>query len=70
MSSIDTHGSVLETENMKFREQIKHAARDMGRRSLSSAISFAMMGSIFSGSECIMQGVSAVAKCEWHSLAV
>lgn len=57
MSSIDTRHAAIDTDDMKFKEQLKYTARDMYRRSKSSAVNFAMIGAIFSGSECIMQGV-------------
>lgn len=57
MSSLDTN-LTMQTQELKLKEQLKIQTKAMGARSLSSATNFAIIGSIFAGSECIMQGVS------------
>lgn len=44
--------------SMTTREQLKHGLKDMGARSFSSAKNFALVGAIFSGTECCIEGVS------------
>lgn len=54
MSSIDW--SVTEEEmKMTTKQQIKHSAKQMGSRSLAMAKSFALIGAMFSGSECVVE---------------
>jgi len=56
MSSIDW--SVTEEElKMTTKQQIKHSAKQMGSRSLAMAKSFALIGAMFTGSECIVESV-------------
>jgi len=56
MSSIDW--SVTEEEmKMTTKQQIKHSAKQMGSRSLAMAKSFALIGAMFSGSECVVESV-------------
>eukprot|EP00833_Pecoramyces_ruminatium_P001576 jgi/Orpsp1_1/1175608/evm.model.c7180000054499.1 len=56
MSSIDW--SVTEEElKMTTKEQIKHSAKQMGSRSLAMAKSFALIGAMFTGSECVVESV-------------
>lgn len=42
---------------MTTREQLKHGLKDMGARSFGSAKNFALVGAIFSGTECCIEGV-------------
>lgn len=44
--------------SLTTREQLKHGLKDMGTRSFSSAKNFALVGAIFSGTECCIEGVS------------
>ena len=39
------------------REQLRLGFKDMGARSFSSAKNFALVGAIFSGTECCIEGV-------------
>ena len=56
MSSIDW--SVTEEEmKMTTKQQIKHSAKQMGSRSFAMAKSFALIGAMFSGSECVVESV-------------
>lgn len=43
---------------LSTKEQIKHGFKDMGKRSYSSAKNFGVVGTIFAGSECVIEGVS------------
>ena len=43
--------------NLTTREQLKRGFKDMGSRSFSSAKNFALVGAIFSGTECCIEGV-------------
>ncbi|KAK8960359.1 Mitochondrial import inner membrane translocase subunit TIM22-1 [Platanthera guangdongensis] len=44
-------------EEMKGREQLIYTAKQMGRRSINSAKAFAVMGLVFSATECIVEKV-------------
>lgn len=44
-------------EEMTARQQFVYTAKQMGRRSWSSAKTFAVMGLIFSGAECVVEKV-------------
>ena len=54
IGSLDTH--VLQDE-MTGRQQFIYQAKQMGRRSLSSAKAFGVMGLIFSAAECVVEKV-------------
>ena len=43
--------------DLPMREQLRKGFKDMGSRSYSSAKNFAMVGAIFSGTECCIEGV-------------
>jgi import inner membrane translocase subunit TIM22 len=45
--------------DLPLRQQIKHGLRDMYKSSLSSGRNFALVGSIFSGTECAIEGLRA-----------
>jgi mitochondrial import inner membrane translocase subunit TIM22 len=42
---------------MSARQQIVYQAKQMGRRSISSAKTFAVMGLVFSAAECVVEKV-------------
>ena len=43
--------------NLPLREQLKRGFKDMGSRSYSSAKNFGIVGAIFAGTECCIEGV-------------
>ena len=45
--------------SLPWRQQLKHGLKDMGSRSFSSAKNFAMIGGIYSGTECSIEGFRA-----------
>ena len=45
--------------SLPLRAQLSHGLRDMGRSSLSSARNFGLVGAIFSGTECCIEGLRA-----------
>jgi hypothetical protein len=47
----------ITTEEMSARQQIVYQAKQMGRRSIISAKTFAVMGLIFSAAECVVEKV-------------
>jgi import inner membrane translocase subunit TIM22 len=49
----------LHAETMTARQQFVHAARTMGSRSMHMAKTFAIMGAIFSGTECLIEKARA-----------
>lgn len=48
----------LMQEEMTAKQQFIYTAKQMGRRSFSSAKTFAVMGLIFSAAECIVEKVN------------
>ncbi|CAN6223486.1 unnamed protein product [Urochloa humidicola] len=46
-------------EEMTARQQIVYTAKQMGRRSMSNAKTFAVMGLIFSAAECVIEKARA-----------
>ncbi|KAI9676429.1 MAG: Mitochondrial import inner membrane translocase subunit tim22 [Caeruleum heppii] len=44
---------------LSTREQVRRGLKDMGSRSFSSAKNFALVGAIFSGTECCIEGFRA-----------
>jgi len=46
-------------EEMTARQQIVYTAKQMGRRSISNAKTFAVMGLIFSAAECVIEKARA-----------
>jgi hypothetical protein len=48
-----------EIANLPVRDQLRRGFKDMGTRSYSSAKNFALVGSIFSGTECCIEGLRA-----------
>ena len=47
-------------EEMTARQQIVYTAKQMGRRSISNAKTFAVMGLIFSAAECVIEKVNII----------
>lgn len=48
----------LHGDTMTARQHFVHAARTMGSRSMQMAKTFAVMGAIFAGTECLIEKVS------------
>ena len=44
--------------DLPVREQLRRGFKDMGSRSFSSAKNFGLIGAMFAGSECCIEGVS------------
>ena len=47
--------------DLPWRQQVKHGLKDMGRSAFSSAKNFGMVGAIYSGTECCIEGLRAKA---------
>ena len=47
----------LHGDTMTARQHFVHAARTMGSKSMQMAKTFAVMGAIFSGTECLIEKV-------------
>lgn len=45
--------------DLPLREQMKRGFKDMGSRSYSTGKNFALVGSIFAGTECCIEGFRA-----------
>jgi import inner membrane translocase subunit TIM22 len=60
MSSFEYAGPSVSDEMVKqtTRQQMKSALKDMGTRSYSMAKNFAVVGAIYSGTECCIESVS------------
>jgi mitochondrial import inner membrane translocase subunit TIM22 len=48
-----------EIASLPIRQQLRQGLREMGRASYSSAKNFGMVGAIFSGTECCIEGFRA-----------
>ena len=46
--------------SLPMREQLKRGFQDMGTRSYSSAKNFGMVGTLFAGTECCIEGVRII----------
>jgi hypothetical protein len=46
--------------DLPMKEQLRRGFKDMGARSYSSAKNFALVGAIFSGTECCIEGVGTL----------
>ncbi len=46
-----------ELTSLPVREQLRRGLKDMGRASFSSAKNFGLVGAIFAGTECCIEGV-------------
>ncbi|KAJ3052403.1 Mitochondrial import inner membrane translocase subunit tim22 [Rhizophlyctis rosea] len=55
MSSVDWGSNTEEFRNLSTREQIRLTLKDMGAKSYSSAKNFAVVGAVFSGTECLIE---------------
>jgi import inner membrane translocase subunit TIM22 len=53
------YNPISPTADLPLRQQLKIGLRDMYRSSLSSGRNFALVGSIFSGTECTIEGLRA-----------
>lgn len=60
MSSFEYAGPTVTDEMAKqtTKQQMKSALKDMGTRSYSMAKNFAVVGAIYSGTECCIESVS------------
>lgn len=60
MSSFEYAGPTMDQEMVKqtTKQQIRTAFKDMGTRSYSMAKNFAVVGAIYSGTECCIESVS------------
>ncbi|KAF2269367.1 mitochondrial import inner membrane translocase, subunit Tim17/22 [Lojkania enalia] len=54
-----TPSATVPLTDLPIRQQLKHGLRDMYRSSLSSGRNFAVVGSVFSGTECAIEGLRA-----------
>ncbi|KAI8988534.1 mitochondrial import inner membrane translocase subunit Tim17 family protein [Mycotypha africana] len=61
MSSMDYAGPLTNEDLVKqtTKQQIKHAFKDMGSKSMSMAKNFGLVGLIYSGSECCIESYRA-----------
>ena len=50
-------GPGQQLSDLPLREQLRRGFKDMGIRSYSSAKNFAMVGALFAGTECCIEGV-------------
>ncbi|KAI9292548.1 hypothetical protein K502DRAFT_325731 [Neoconidiobolus thromboides FSU 785] len=59
MSSLDFGGPSLDPRlhDLNTRQQLKIMGKDMLKRSWSNAKNFGLVGMVFSGSECVIEGV-------------
>ncbi|OJJ49041.1 hypothetical protein ASPZODRAFT_129416 [Penicilliopsis zonata CBS 506.65] len=48
-----------EIANLPWREQVRRGFKDMGSRSFSSAKNFGIVGALYSGTECCIEGLRA-----------
>ncbi|KAJ1535832.1 Mitochondrial import inner membrane translocase subunit tim22, partial [Cladochytrium tenue] len=59
MSSVDSGTNMDEFLKMRLKDQIRYTMKDMGAKSYSSAKNFAVVGAVFSGTECIIESYRA-----------
>lgn len=55
------------SESVPIRLQVRHALTDMAKRTWSSAKNFGTIAALYSGSECIIEGVSEA--FTWNCIA-
>lgn len=48
-----------EIAHLPWREQVRRGFKDMGSRSFSSAKNFGIVGALYSGTECCIEGLRA-----------
>lgn len=48
-----------EIADLPWREQVRRGFKDMGKRSFSSAKNFGIVGALYSGTECCIEGLRA-----------
>lgn len=53
--------------DLPMREQLRRGFKDMGSRSFSSAKNFGLVGAIFAGTECCIEGVRRI-PCEVNGI--
>lgn len=46
--------------NLPLKEQLRRGFKDMGSRSYSSAKNFGLIGAMFAGTECCIEGVRQI----------
>ncbi|CAI7678491.1 hypothetical protein N7533_003858 [Penicillium manginii] len=56
-SSLTPQGQAI--SNLPWREQVRRGFKDMGARSWSSAKNFGIVGALYSGTECCIEGLRA-----------
>lgn len=56
-SSFTPQGQAI--ANLPWREQVRRGFKDMGARSFSSAKNFGIVGALYSGTECCIEGLRA-----------
>ncbi|KAJ9086998.1 Mitochondrial import inner membrane translocase subunit tim22 [Entomophthora muscae] len=61
MSSLDFGGPTLDSKyhDLSTKQQLKIMGKDMCKRSWSTAKNFGMVGAIFAGTECVIEGYRA-----------
>ncbi|CAG8461504.1 11873_t:CDS:2 [Ambispora gerdemannii] len=59
MSSLEMSSADPAVLEKPMRQQLKHTAKDMANKSFSMAKNFAVVGAIFSSTECIIEGYRA-----------
>jgi len=50
-------GAGQQLTDLPLKEQLRRGFKDMGTRSFSSAKNFGLVGAIFAGTECCIEGV-------------
>ena len=58
-------GPGQQISDLPMREQLRRGFKDMGTRSFSSAKNFALVGAIFAGTECCIEGVCLRNPKDW-----
>jgi import inner membrane translocase subunit TIM22 len=52
-------GGIASMSDLPIRQQLKLGLKDMGKQSFSSAKNFGLIGAIFAGTECCIEGLRA-----------
>jgi len=50
-------GPGAQLADLPLKEQLRRGFKDMGSRSYSSAKNFGLIGAMFAGTECVIEGV-------------